>query len=494
MKEIIPVILLVIFTVSLLFIFFYALSQLHLAYHYLRSKKFRPPLQLLNKNDDHPFVTIQLPVYNELYVAARLIDAVAELDYPWEKLEIQVLDDSTDETVRLIAEKVRHYRKKGHFIQQIRRKDRTGFKAGALQNGLLQARGDFLAIFDADFIPQKDFLIKTLPWFSYPETGVVQTHWQHLNRNYSLFTRTQAFALDAHFKVEQSGRNHAGYFINFNGTAGIWRKSTILEAGGWKADTLTEDLDLSYRAQLKGWKIKYLEEVGSPAELPAEINSIKSQQFRWTKGGAETARKLFPRVLRSKLPLGIKIHSFFHLFNSSVFIFILICSVVSIPVLLINENSYSLWFKLSSGFLLGLVIVGFNYFIAFRQEFKKKWKAFMHFLYMYPLFLCFSMGLSLHNGLAVIQGFLGMRSSFIRTPKFNLVSPGDHWKGKKYLKKSPGITSMFEGLLTLYFASGLYMAFVTDDFRLFSFHLMLTAGFGSLFFYSLGHSLMNRKK
>jgi cellulose synthase/poly-beta-1,6-N-acetylglucosamine synthase-like glycosyltransferase len=291
-----------IYSISLLIIFFYALAQLNLLINYVRARKNVATDELLDlaNPDEVPYVTIQLPLYNELYVTERLLNNIVSLDYPIHKLEIQVLDDSTDESVVSTAAQINALQKTGIDIQHIRREDRVGFKAGALKEGLETAKGELIAIFDADFLPDADWLQKTIPHFKNKEVGVVQTRWGHLNRNYSLLTRIQAFALDAHFTLEQVGRNSKGHFINFNGTAGVWRKQCIIEAGNWEGDTLTEDLDLSYRAQLKEWKFKYLEDVETPAELPVVISAARSQQFRWNKGGAENFQKMFKKVIAAK--------------------------------------------------------------------------------------------------------------------------------------------------------------------------------------------------
>ncbi|MEJ2163498.1 MAG: glycosyltransferase family 2 protein, partial [Robiginitalea sp.] len=282
-----------IYSVALLLIFFYSLSQLNLLLNYLGNRRKQQEAPKFNLMDPReiPYVTIQLPIYNEKYVVERLLDNIACLEYPMSKLKIQVLDDSTDDSVEQTAAKIEELRKSGLDIKHIRRENREGFKAGALKEGLTIAKGDFIAIFDADFLPDSDWLKKTVPYFKDEEIGVVQTRWGHINRDYSTLTRIQAFALDAHFTLEQVGRNAKGHFINFNGTAGIWRKDCILDAGNWEGDTLTEDLDLSYRAQLKNWKFKYLEDVETPAELPVVISAARSQQFRWNKGGAENFRK-----------------------------------------------------------------------------------------------------------------------------------------------------------------------------------------------------------
>ena len=303
-------------------------------------------------------MTVQLPVYNELYVVGRLIDAACAMIYPKDKLEIQVLDDSTDETVDIGGRARRErYRKLGFDIKHVRRTNREGFKAGALKEGLTDARGEFVAIFDADFVPRQDFLLKTIPHFATdPKIGMVQTRWEHINADYSLLTRTQAMALDGHFVIEQAVRNKVGFFINFNGTAGVWRKECIVDAGNWQADTLTEDLDLSYRAQLRGWKFKYLNNVTSPAELPSEINALKSQQFRWTKGAIETARKMLPFVWSSDLPLKIKVHATFHLTNNLVFPFIVLAGVLNVPLVFIKHaGGHEAYFTFMSIFVFAFI-------------------------------------------------------------------------------------------------------------------------------------------
>ncbi|PCJ28574.1 MAG: histidine kinase [Flavobacteriales bacterium] len=483
-------ILIVIYGLTLCFIFLYSLVQMNLVINYLKKKKDNISINEI-PTTDLPFVTIQLPLYNELYVVERLIDSIAAMDYPKDKFEIQILDDSTDETVDIVAKKVTAYKALGFNIYQHRREIRTGYKAGALAEGLSLAKGEFIAIFDADFLPKPEFLIKTLPFFKDTKIGVVQTKWEHLNRNYSLLTRLQAFGLDAHFTVEQTGRNVGNHFINFNGTAGIWRKSCIEDAGGWEADTLTEDLDLSYRAQLKGWKFKYLEELGSPAELPAAMNALKTQQFRWTKGAAECTRKNLLKVLKNKaLPFSTKLHALFHLMNSSIFICIMLLAILSIPMLMIKNNfvEYRLLFKLGSFFILSVVFLSIYYFVSLASDYENKLKAFFHFIFLFPLFLCVSMGLSLHNALAVIEGYMGKKSPFIRTPKFNIIKNKDVWKENKYLVSSVSFLTVFEFLLTCYFLLGIYSAFYYNDFVLIPFHIMLFLGFGYVTFYSLFHS------
>ncbi|UII33303.1 glycosyltransferase family 2 protein [Fulvivirga ulvae] len=475
-------IVIILYGLSLLLIFLFSLGQLHLTWHYLKAKKQKDvavkPLQV------YPKVTVQLPVYNERYVVQRLIDAVCRFEYPKEKLEIQVLDDSTDETVEIIADKVNTWKAEGVNIRHIRREERTGFKAGALQYGLDMAEGEFIAVFDADFLPQPDFLSKTLPVFE-NTTGVVQTRWGHLNKDYSILTRLQAFGLDAHFSIEQTGRNHAGSFINFNGTGGVWRKKCIYDAGGWSADTLTEDLDLSYRAQMKGWKFKYLEDYTAPAELPVIMTAVKSQQYRWNKGAAETARKNLGKVFRSPINGVGKLHAFFHLLNSSVFICLLLASVLSIPMLFIKDAypAFNFIFNLGSIFLIGFLSIGFFYWIASRQSHPKGTGK--YYLTTFPVFLTVSMGLSLHNGIAVLEGLLGIKSPFIRTPKFNIKSKADSWKDNIYVKRKIDFLTILEGFLSLYFMFGIAAGIYLNDLGLIIFHVMLTLGFASVFYYSI---------
>ncbi len=431
-----------------------------------------------------PLVTVQLPIFNEKYVVERLLEATSQLNYPKEKLEIQLLDDSTDETTNIILKKIESLRPLGLDIKLIHRENRLGFKAGALDHGLHSAKGEFIVIFDADFIPQPDFLQHTLPYFSDPCIGVVQTRWGHLNRDYSLLTQLQAFGLDAHFSIEQTARNASGGFINFNGTCGVWRKQCILDAGGWKFDTLTEDLDLSYRAQLKGWKFRYLEDVATPGELPVIMPAIKSQQYRWNKGGAETARKNFGAVLRSDFSIKNKVHAFFHLFNSSVFVCLLIAAVLSVPMLYIKANHPELRWLFNVGiiFLIGFLSIALFYWTATQRFYSPAWEKFIR---LFPGFLIVSMGLSLHNGLAVLEGLIGRKTSFVRTPKFNVTDLKESWKGNSYITTTINWVTIMEGVLCIYFLFGIVAGFALHDGGLMFFHLMLSLGFGSVFYFSV---------
>ncbi len=478
--------LMVLYAMGMVFILFYCTVQLTLLITYWKRNKKVPKIP---EPDQWPMVTVQLPIFNEKYVVERLIDAVAQFDYPWDKLEIQLLDDSTDETLEITRAKQLEWQRQDLNIKLIHRTDRSGYKAGALQEGLEVAKGKFIAIFDADFLPKKDFLKKMIPQFVDEQVGLVQSGWGHLNRNYSILTKLQALALDAHFSIEQAGRNAAGVFINFNGTGGVWRKSCIQDAGGWQSDTLTEDLDLSYRAQLKGWRFKFTEEVVSPAELPVAMNAIKTQQFRWNKGGAEVARKMLPDLFSSGFSNKIKLHGFFHLLNTSIYFGIFLTAVISVPLLLIKANTdYPLYFTLISLFMMSLLFIAMSYFTAFSKHEPAKGIAFLKFLMRFPVFLAFSMGLSLFNAHAVFEGWIGKKSAFIRTPKFNIINNSQKWIDNKYLTKKVEWISIGEVLLTIYFLVGIFLSFQLNDFALLPFHIMLFCGFGAVSFYTIKHA------
>jgi cellulose synthase/poly-beta-1,6-N-acetylglucosamine synthase-like glycosyltransferase len=532
MISVIAYVVLAVYTIALSYITIYCVMQFNLLYHYKKLKQKDASLDTDLENElneafaeqatyarrqsarpsaaytptamdvdvleeapvqeTHPFVTVQLPVFNEMYVVERLIDSIIEFDYPKDRFEIHVLDDSTDETLEITKRKVEEYQAKGYQIKQICRENRTGYKAGALRDAMKYAKGEFIAIFDADFLPRKDFLQKTIPYFRDESIGVVQTRWEHINQDYSLITRLQALQLNVHFTVEQAGRMAGEYMLQFNGTAGVWRRQTIDDAGGWEADTLTEDLDLSIRAQLKGWKIKFLEEVGSPAELPAEMNSLKSQQFRWMKGGAETARKMLPTVWRSELSLRQKVHATSHLLASSIFVFVFISGVFSVPLLFLLGDLINLGFSKNffAYFLVGLLSIIAVYYVANVQAPVHKesfGKALYKFVFLFPLFLALSMGLSLHNTVAVIQGYIGKKSPFVRTPKFNIKNIRDSFVKHKYLSKKISWTTVVEGLLALYFMGGVIGGLYIQNTTFIIFHLMLALGYGAIFYYTLRH-------
>ena len=456
-------------------------------YHYKYIKNAPKPKQ----DQDEDLVTIQLPMYNEMYVVERLVDAVCQIDYPKDKLEIQLLDDSTDETVDLTAKIVKQKQELGFDIQHIHRTNRDGFKAGALKEGLKSAKGKYVAIFDADFIPKKDFLRSTLKYFSNENIGMVQTRWEHINEDYSLLTKIQALALDGHFVIEQTVRNRAGFFINFNGTGGVWRKSCIEDAGNWHADTLTEDLDLSYRAQLKGWKFVYLRDFTTPAELPAEMNALKAQQFRWTKGAIETMKKILPLVWKSKIPLRIKLQSTFHLSNNIVFPFILLAGILNVPLIFIkNAGPYWHFFNFMAVFVVAF-IGSFLFYLFSQKDVHTDWRK---KIALFPLFMAGSMGFALNNTRAVIEGLMSRKSEFVRTPKFKVVNKKDALSQKnKYLAKTKVQTSTYiEFLLAVYCLIGVGAAVYFMEISALPFQLMFFAGFATVSIMSLRQAYLKK--
>ena len=482
---VLPLLLVVLYGLCLLFILGFSLGQWQLTRLALRAYA-QPPVPLPAAPAVWPRVTVQLPLYNEQNVVERIIDATAVLDYPSELLHIQVLDDSTDATVGLAQARVAHHAARGLRISHVRRPTREGYKAGALRHGLECTDGEFIAIFDADFVPQPDFLRRTVPFFLQDErVGVVQTRWGHLNENESLLTRLQGFGLNAHFLIEQVGRTYAGFFINFNGTGGVWRRTCIADAGGWHTDTLTEDLDLSYRAQLRGWRFVYRPEIVAPAELPAVMDALKSQQFRWTKGAAETARKHLGAMWRSSQPLATKLQATFHLLNSSVYMVILLMALLSVPLVFVRAQyrEFHLVFQLASVFLLGFAPLVYYYYTAWRlAEPTGPTRRYPGF---FLLFLSVSMGLALHNSRAVALGWLGQRTPFVRTPKAGSVGPGQK---RRYRTGGVGPLVVLEGLLAAYFAFGLGAGLYFGDAGLLPFHTLLTLGFAVVCYYSVRHA------
>ncbi len=430
-------------------------------------------------------VTIQLPLYNELYVVERLINAVCEIEYPKDKLEIQVLDDSTDETTSITEKIVLEKQKEGFDIVHIRRGTREGFKAGALKEGLKTAKGEYIAIFDADFIPHTNFLTKTLSFFSDDKVGMVQTRWEHINGDYSILTKAQALALDGHFVIEQTVRNKAGFFINFNGTGGIWKRKCIEDAGNWHADTLTEDLDLSYRAQLNGWRFVFLPDFTSPAELPSEINALKTQQFRWTKGAIETAKKILPLVWRSKIPLRVKLQSTFHLTNNLVFPFILLAAILNVPLIFIkNSGSHEAYFAILSLFVLAFVS-SFLFYLYSQKDIRTDWRK---KIVLFPLFMAGSMGFAVNNSRAVIEGLLNRKSEFIRTPKFKVVSERDTWMGKRYLSRKLGFSVYVEAIMAIYCLVGIASSIYFLEIAALPFQILFFVGFSFVSVTSIRHA------
>jgi cellulose synthase/poly-beta-1,6-N-acetylglucosamine synthase-like glycosyltransferase len=409
------------------------------------------------------------------------------MEYPKDKLEIQLLDDSTDETVEVSRRLVAEWASRGFDIKHIHRIDRSGFKAGALKSGLEKAKGEFVAIFDADFVPKKDFLMKTIPHFHNDGVGMVQTRWEHLNEDYSYLTRAQALALDGHFVIEQQVRNKAGFFINFNGTAGIWRKSCIEDAGNWHADTLAEDLDLSYRAQLRGWKFVFLNDVTSPAELPADINGLKTQQFRWTKGAVETAKKLLPLVWKSKIPLKIKLECTVHLTSNIVFPFILLTAFLNVPLVVIKNTveGYDSIFTMMGIFVLASIST-FMFYMYAQRAIHLDWRR---RLMLFPVFMAGSMGFAVNNTKAVFEALTGKKSAFLRTPKYKIVGADGDWKKKKYVQKKIGGAVFMELFFTLYFIVGISISLFYLEIAAIPFQLLFLAGFGTVGALSLRHAL-----
>jgi cellulose synthase/poly-beta-1,6-N-acetylglucosamine synthase-like glycosyltransferase len=465
--------ILIAYIICLSILFVFGAHGFVMVYHYYRHRnEVEGDLPLV----ETPMVTIQLPLYNEMYVVRRLIDASCAIEYPKDRIEIQVLDDSTDETVDLVASIVREKQAKGFNIVHAHRTNRQGFKAGALKEGLKTAKGEFVAIFDADFIPRPEFLTKTIPYFFKDEKiGMVQTRWEHLNGDYSLMTRTQAMALDGHFVIEQNIRNKAGYFINFNGTGGVWRKETIMDAGNWQSDTLTEDLDLSYRAQLRGWKFKFLRDVTSPAELPAEINALKSQQFRWTKGAIETARKLLPMVWKSNIPFRIKFHSTFHLTNNIVFPFIILASILNVPLTFIKHGGgFDAYFDFMSVFVLAF-IGSFLFYLYSQKDIYTDWRK---RIMLFPVFMAGSMGFAVNNSKAVLEGLFKRKSEFVRTPKYGIEGKKQQWNDKKYVPVKFSWTVLIEIGLALYCFFGVLSSLYYMEIAAVPFQLLFTAGYG----------------
>ncbi len=382
-----------------------------------------------------PRVTIQLPIFNELYVIERLLDSVAAIRYPKPLLEIQVLDDSTDETTVITRRVVERFRAQGFDIHYLHRDDRTGYKAGALDAGLRQATGEFVLIFDADFVAPPDILEKTLGHFEDPQVGMVQARWGHINRSYSLLTEVQSIMLDGHFVMEHGARSRGGRFFNFNGTAGIWRREVIGDAGGWQHDTLTEDLDLSYRAQLRGWRFVYLPDLVAPAELPVEMNAFKTQQQRWAKGSVQVCKKLLPRILASELPWREKVEATFHLTANLAFPLMLLLSALVFPAMVLRYSmGWAEMFVVDLPiFLAATASVCAFYAISQREQFPDTWKSKLKYI---PAVLAIGIGISINNAIAVLEGLFGKASEFTRTPKYRIEGAGDDWKTKIYKGKS----------------------------------------------------------
>ncbi|HYL68148.1 MAG TPA: cellulose synthase family protein [Candidatus Limnocylindria bacterium] len=425
-----------------------------------------------------PSVTVQLPIYNERYVIERLIESVAQFDYPRELLDIQVLDDSTDETQQVARNCVERYQALGLPITYLHRANREGFKAGALQEGLKSAAGEFIAIFDADFIPPADFLRRTVPYFADAKLAMAQTRWSYVNRHYSPLTEVEAILLDGHFVVEHSARFRSGLFFNFNGTAGIWRRAAIDDAGGWQHDTLTEDTDLSYRAQLRGWHFVYLPEIDCPSELPVEMNAFKSQQARWAKGLMQTAKKILPRVMRADVPAAVKAEAIFHLTANISYPLMVFLSIILLPAMIVRF--YQGWFQVLlidlPLFLASTCSISSFYLAAERTLYPKTWKRTFLFL---PFVMAVGIGLSVRNALAVLEAIFGIKSEFVRTPKYRVGTGANEqgqWTKKTYNKRA-GWMPFLEVFMGLYFAATVVYAFQNENYATIPFLLLFVWGY-----------------
>ncbi len=429
-----------------------------------------------------PRVTIQLPMYNERSVAARIIDASCRIDYPRDRLQIQVLDDSTDGTVEVARSAVARWRAKGMDIVHLHRSVRTGYKAGALQEGLRSATGEFVLIFDADFVPPTDILTKTIHYFTDPGVGMVQARWEHINRDQSLLTRTQAILLDGHFVIEHAARNRSGRFMSFNGTAGLWRIGCIDDAGGWQHDTLTEDLDLSYRAQMKGWKFVYLPDLTSPAELPPDMEAFKQQQYRWAKGGAQTCRKLLPTVLRSRLPLRVKIEAFFHLTSCTAYLYVTLLTLFLYPVIYLKVHLFAEgWgrYLFDASVLLLATCGATSFYVASQRVQFKTWAESLKYV---PFLMALGIGISLSNSRAALAGFFGKPGEFVRTPKYATCRGDERWKRQVRVSRrrqgAAHVQSMLELAFGCYLASCLALCLI---------HQKITIGLPFLCLFMVGY-------
>jgi cellulose synthase/poly-beta-1,6-N-acetylglucosamine synthase-like glycosyltransferase len=452
----------------------YGAHRYWLVYVYYKHKKNRTT-EPAERFADLPRVTVQLPIFNEQFVIDRLLQAVCALDYPRDKLDIQVLDDSTDETAQVANALVDAYASKGFPVSYHHRSNRHGFKAGALAEGLLSAKGEFVAIFDADFVPPADFLLKTVHYFTDPKVGMVQARWTHINRNYSFLTEVEAILLDGHFVLEHSGRARSHVFFNFNGTAGVWRRSAIDDAGGWQHDTLTEDTDLSYRAQLKGWKFLYLQDVECPAELPVEMTAFKTQQARWAKGLIQTSKKILPSVLNSDQPRRIKVEAWYHLTANLSYPLMVMLSVLLLPAMIIRF--YQGWFQMLyidlPLFMASTFSISSFYLVSQRELFPKSWPRSLLYL---PFLMALGIGLTVTNTRAVLEALRGKQSSFARTPKYRVETKKDKVRANKY-RKGLGWVPWVELLIGAYFALTVYYAIINENFVTVPFLVLFVIGY-----------------
>ncbi len=452
----------------------YGVHRYTLCYLYFKYRKNYNP-NPIKYFEELPRVTIQLPIFNEQFVIDRLVEAVCALEYPKDKLEIQVLDDSTDETTEVAAGIVARYAALGHPIVYIHRTNRHGFKAGALDAGLNVATGEFIAIFDADFVPPPDWLMKVIHHFGEPDVGMVQTRWTHLNRDYSLLTRIEAILLDGHFILEHGARARTGDFFNFNGTAGMWRRQAISDGGGWQHDTLTEDTDLSYRSQMAGWRFKYLPEVECPSELPIEMTAFKTQQARWAKGLIQTSIKMLPRIFKSDLPRRIKIEAVYHLTANLSYPLMIIMTALLIPAMIVRF--YQGWFQMLlidfPLFTASSASIAVFYVASQREIYPKTWKR--TFLYL-PFLMALGIGLTVTNSKAVIEALLGIKSAFVRTPKYRVAQKGEKSQAAKYRKRLK-LTPWIELLIGTYFLLAIIYTFTNHNYFTAPFLILFVIGY-----------------
>jgi cellulose synthase/poly-beta-1,6-N-acetylglucosamine synthase-like glycosyltransferase len=466
--------LLIPYFVVLILLASYGIHRYTLVYLYYRNKKNRTT-EPAQRFSELPRVTVQLPIFNEQFVVDRLLQAVCQLDYPREKLEIQLLDDSTDETVAVARGLVQHYSAQGYPVTYLHRTNRAGFKAGALHEGMKSASGDYIAIFDADFVPPPDFLQRTIHHFTGKNIGMVQTRWTHINRHYSFLTEVEAILLDGHFVLEHSGRARSNVFFNFNGTAGVWRRTAIEAAGGWEHDTLTEDTDLSYRAQLKGWKFIYLQDVECPAELPVEMTAFKTQQARWAKGLIQTGKKILPRVLESDQPWRVKLESWYHLTANLSYPLMVVLSVLLLPAMVIRF--YQGWFQMLyidvPLFLASTLSISSFYLVSQRELFPKTWSRALVYL---PFLMALGVGLTVTNTIAVIEALIGRQTAFARTPKYRVESKKDKFRGAIYRKRL-GWIPWIEILIGSYFALTVGYALQNENYLTVPFLLLFVVGY-----------------
>lgn len=466
----------------------YGIHRYYLVWLYYRTRRRVPvPLDTFSRL---PVITVQLPIFNEMYVVDRLLESVSLIDYPRGLLEIQVLDDSTDETSNRACQKAEELKSRGFDVAYLHRKERTGYKAGALNAGLEKAKGDFILIFDADFMPRPDIAMKTIHYFTDPKVGMVQCRWGHINRDYSLLTQIQSIFLDGHFMIEHTARNRSGCFFNFNGTAGIWRKTSIIDAGGWEYDTLTEDLDLSYRAQLAGWKFIYLPNVISPAELPVEMNSLKSQQHRWAKGSIQTSKKLLPAIWKSRQPFGVKLEATFHLTSNLAYILIILLALLLYPALSLRlVEGWKRLLLIDVPLFLAATVSVSSFYICSQKEIYANWRTRLRFL---PFVTSVGIGLSVNNAKAALEALFGYSTPFQRTPKYDIQNIQDEWRSKKY-RASRQVSMYFELLLGLYFSFLVFYLISQRFYLLVPFMLIFQMGFLYVFFASYFQKLPLRK-